>query len=217
MKVQVFDEGSAEDWILWRMDVKELFDKMQANNNPAKQHQIYSSLLSGKAKEDYVANWNSRNATNVALPAPERYSLKHVLHLVVNDTAKKYFSIECDWSNAYRYQKAYLRKNLFMGDMNPDKFCDRLEKMNRMLPYFPLAHDDANDPEELDDDELCDILDSAKKPEWHVTMMSQGMRPHSFESFEQAKTYYKQLWNAEQFAKKIKPKLEKSVARDFQF
>jgi hypothetical protein len=41
------------------MDIKELFHKMQANNHPAKQHQINSCLLNDKAKEDYVANWNS--------------------------------------------------------------------------------------------------------------------------------------------------------------
>ena len=212
VKVQVFEDGTAEDWISWRIAVEDLFNKLQAENNSSKQHQIYSSLLSGKAKERYVGCYNSRNATNSALPNRDRYSDEEVLNLVVNDTAKKYFSTQCDWSNAYRYQKAYMRKNLFIGDMDPDVFCDRLEKMNGMLPYFPVF-DDANDPAKLDDDELCDILDSAKKPEWHITMMSQGMRPHSFESFENAKTYYKQLWNAEQFAEKMTPKWEKN-ARD---
>lgn len=83
------------------------------------------------------------------------------------------------------------------GDMDPDKFCDRLEKMNRMLQFFPPVSDDAANQVVFEDDELCDILDSAKKPEWHVIMMSQGMRPHSFDSFAQARVYYKQLWNAE--------------------
>ena len=59
MKVQVFEDGTAEDWIRWRKKTNDVFEKLQANGVATKQHQIYSSLLIGKAKENYLANWNS--------------------------------------------------------------------------------------------------------------------------------------------------------------
>lgn len=204
MKVSVFEDGTAEDWILWRIDVDDLFDKVDAANNGQKQNQIYMSLLQGTARERYLENFVDRNEANQGLDANDRLDMEDIVQLVINDTAKKYFSLDCDWGNAYRYQKAYMRKNLFMGDMNPEKFCERLSKINRMLTYFPFTDDDEREnPSKLDDDELCDILDSAKKPEWHLLMMSQGKRPHSFESYDEAKMYYKQLYNAEQFQKRL--------------
>ena len=210
MRVSVFEDGTAEDWINWRFDVDDLFDKVAAVDNGQKQNQIYMSLLQGTARERYIEAFTGHNNANLALDANDRLEMDDLLTLVINDTSKKYFSLDCDWRNAYRYQKAYMRKNLFMGDMNPEKFCERLSRINRMLSYFPFTDDDVREaPNRLDDDELCDILDSAKKPEWHLLMMSQGKRPHSFENYDEAKMYYKQLYNAEQFQKKLLPKQEK--------
>ena len=84
----------------------------------------------------------------MTLPEPDRLDMDDLLLLVINDTAKKYFSHDCDWSNAYRYQKAYMRKNLYMGDMNPENFCERLSKINRMLTNFPFTDDDEHAPPE---------------------------------------------------------------------
>lgn len=204
MKVSVFESGSAEEWILWRTDVQDLFTKLDANDKPAKQQQIYTSLLQGAARDDFVAHYTKRTTANNALRQGKK-TAQALLNQVILDTSKKYFSTECDWPNAYRYQKAYMRKNLFIGDMNPDTFCDRLLKLNRMLPFFPPKEDWKAKPKILDDDELCDILDSAKKPEWHITMMSQGRRPHSFDTFEEAQQYYKQLYNAAEFRKRMMP------------
>ena len=209
MKMAVFEDGTAEDWVTWRINVDDLFTKVSAENNGQKQNQIYMSLLKGSARDRYLLNYTERNDANLTLAPADRLDIADLLLLVINDTAKKYFSLDCDWHKAYRYQKAYMRKNLFMGDMNPEKFCERLTKINRMLTFFPFTDDDVREsPSPLDDDELCDILDSAKKPEWHLLMMSQGKRPHSFDDFEEAKTYYKQLYNAEQFQKKLQPKHE---------
>lgn len=113
---EVFEDGKAKDQITWCMDVKEIFAKHYATNNASKQHQICSSLLTGSAKEEYVVNWNVQNTMNTAQPAGEQLTPSAVLSFIVNNTANKYFSVECDWFNAYCYQKAYMRKNLLMGD-----------------------------------------------------------------------------------------------------
>ena len=46
MCVAVFEDGTAEDWINWRFDVDDLFDKVNAVNNGQKQNQIYMCVPS---------------------------------------------------------------------------------------------------------------------------------------------------------------------------
>ena len=138
---------------------------MVCADNYQKQNQIYMSILQGIVRDDYITAFQKRTAANSAAAASRKKTPKQVLVQVITDTGKKFFSNDCDWSTAYRYQKAYMRKKLFIGDMCPDIFCDRLSKLNRMLKYFPPREDFKPAPQVLDDDKLCNILDSAKKPE----------------------------------------------------
>ena len=208
VKVKTFSEGSAEAWILWRQELDDLIDKMGDDVNAAKSRNIVSSLLTGAAKEEYTDAINIRTDANDQIKkVNDQLTENDVLLLALNDVAKAPFGREGDWQYAYRYQQSYLRKNLFMGDMDPDKFSDRLIKLNRMLAFFPFMDDDLPiEREPLDDDELIDIFDSSKKIEWHVTMMSQGKRPHTFLTMKDARAYFKQLYNADQYKLKFSNK-----------
>jgi hypothetical protein len=42
------------------------------------------------------------------------------------------------------------------------QFVERLNHLNRYLLYFPEEN-----PKQLDQDEIIEILDQAKAPEWH--------------------------------------------------
>jgi hypothetical protein len=137
--------------------------------------------------------YNLRHVENQKRKNP--FPLKWELDMAVNDLAKKIFG--SDWETAVRRQKGYMRKHLAMGNSNPEEFGDRLIKLNRYLRYFPKKIDSNSkmliEWPILPEDELVDILDSAKKPEWHLTMLSQGRRPETFESVAEAIMYYKQL------------------------
>lgn len=85
LKVQVFKEGTVEDWIQWQMDVKDFFVKLNAGQNTIKQHQIYSSLLTGKAKEDYVANYNAQNDAKLGFASTQ------------TQVKQTYFAPCCQW------------------------------------------------------------------------------------------------------------------------
>jgi hypothetical protein len=89
-----------------------------------------------------------------------------------------------------------------MGDMSPDKFIDRVLKLNRMLQYFPYGDTDLSLPASLEEDELIDILDSAKKLEWHAKMLEMGRAPHSFNDVEEARAFYNNLYSVDQFRKR---------------
>ena len=92
-------------------------------------------------------------------------------------------------------------KHLYMGDMNPEKFADRLKKLNKYLLYFPTK--EGQNSTQLAEDELIDIMDNAKKFDWHIIMLSQGRRPDTFKTMEEAEACYKQLYQADQMRKTL--------------
>jgi hypothetical protein len=176
-KVQVFEEGKAEEFVTWRQEMDDLFEKLKIDEissmepepgkegkekeNANKRHMYFSSVLTGDAKDHYRVAWSARHAKNNELPHLERSSDSIVLDFVLNDLTKYYFGRNGEWKTAYRVQKSYLRKHLYMGDMSPDKFMDRVLKLNRMLRYFPYDDADLSAPASLEEDEIIDILDSA--------------------------------------------------------
>jgi hypothetical protein len=57
---------------------------------------------------------------------------------------------------------------LFMGPTTTvQQFVERLNDLNRYLLYFAEEH-----PSQLKQDEIIEILDQAKAPEWHEAMVS---------------------------------------------
>ena len=211
-KVRVFEEGNAEEFVTWRQEIDDLFEKLQideissseakSNEHANKRHMYFSSLLKGDAKEHYRVAWSARHAENNTLAPPDRASDSIILDFVLNDLAKFYFGRNGEWKTAYRVQKSYLRKHLYMGDMSPDKFIDRVLKLNRMLAYFPYDDTDLCAPASLEEDEIIDILDSAKKLEWHAKMLEMGRAPHSFNDVEEARAFYNNLYSADSFRKR---------------
>jgi hypothetical protein len=67
-------------------------------------------------------------------------------------------------------QKYYMRRGLYM-DLNTSvqQFLETLNDRKRYLLYFP-----EEDPKQLDQDEIIEILDQAKAwdPEWHEAMVN---------------------------------------------
>jgi hypothetical protein len=48
------------------------------------------------------------------------------------------FDIQSGWRGAYERQREYMRRDLFMGKLNPEKFSQRLQDLNRYLDFIPI-------------------------------------------------------------------------------
>jgi hypothetical protein len=73
------------------------------------------------------------------------------------------------------------------------QFVERLNDLNRYLLYFPEEN-----PKQLDQDEIIEILDQAKgwDPEWHEAMVNENI--DIFEMYyEESVSYFKRLENLE--------------------
>jgi hypothetical protein len=69
------------------------------------------------------------------------------------------------------------------------QFVQRLNDFNRYLLYFPEEN-----PKQLDQDEIIEILDQAKAPEWHEAMVNASIDIFEM-SYEESVSYFKRLEN----------------------
>jgi hypothetical protein len=83
-------------------------------------------------------------------------------------------------------QKYYMRRGLFLDqNMSMHMFVERLNELNRYFLYFPEEH-----PTPLDQDEIIEIFDQAKAPEWHAAMVAANINIFSM-SYEESVSYFK--------------------------
>jgi hypothetical protein len=54
------------------------------------------------------------------------------------ESAIRAFDIQSGWRDSYERQREYMRRDLFMGKINPEKFSQRLQDLNRYLDYIPI-------------------------------------------------------------------------------
>jgi hypothetical protein len=73
--------------------------------------------------------------------------------------------------------------------MSVQQFVERLNDLNRYLLYFPEEN-----PKQLDQDAIIEILDQAKAPEWQEVMVNANI--DIFEMYyEESVSYFKRLKN----------------------
>jgi hypothetical protein len=71
------------------------------------------------------------------------------------------------------------------------QFVERLNDLNRYLLYFPEEN-----PKQLDQDEIIEILDQAKAPEWHEAIVNANIDIYEI-TYEESVSYFKRLENLE--------------------
>jgi hypothetical protein len=91
-----------------------------------------------------------------------------------------------------------------MGRLNPEKFSQRLQDLNRYLDNTPIEKiSDSNKVtkaygKSLPEDELRSIIGCAIPPEWTVNLLSLGKEPWKFRDLEDQLNVYRQQWKADQ-------------------
>jgi hypothetical protein len=88
-----------------------------------------------------------------------------LIELVLRDVVLEYIP-----KRAIHVQKYYMRRGSYIGlNASIQQFVERLNDLNRYLLYFPEEN-----PKQLDQDEIIEILDQAKArdPEWHEAMLN---------------------------------------------
>jgi hypothetical protein len=97
-----------------------------------------------------------------------------------------------------------MRRYLFMGKINPEKFSQRLQDLNRYLDFIPIEKtSDSNKitkayGKSLPEDEIRSIIGRAIPPDWTVNLLALGKEPWRFKDLEDKLNMYRQQWQADQ-------------------
>jgi hypothetical protein len=112
-----------------------------------------------------------------------------LIELVLRDVALEYIP-----KRSIIVQKYYMSQSsgLFMGlNTSVQQFVERLNDLNCYLLYFPEEN-----PKQLDQDEIIEILNQAKAPEWHEAMVNENIDIFEM-TYEESISYFKRLENLE--------------------
>jgi hypothetical protein len=123
---------------------------------------MFRTLLKGQALSYFDHHLRRRlGAEDSDVPDNE------LIELVLRDVGLEYIP-----KRAIPAQKYYMKQSrgLYMGlNTSVQQFVERLNDLNRYLLYFPVEN-----PKQLDQDEIIEILDQAKtlRPEWHEAIVN---------------------------------------------
>ena len=180
-KTLMFENGDAEMWCDWRIEFDDLIRLAPLITAEHKSNAALT-LFKGKALQHFkeftrtVESLNDERIERGKTPWDDDQKFFEVLDRV----AKEFFPVK----HAYRRQCFYLRYHLYIGGkFGVREFMARLHRINACIPYFPRKSD-ANGVKyckRLPDDELCDILNLAKKPEWTVKMLEANQDAYDYD------------------------------------
>jgi hypothetical protein len=96
-----------------------------------------------------------------------------------------------------------MRRDLFMGKLNPEKLIQRLQDLNRYLDFSPIEKTSDNNKitkaygKSLPEDEIRSIMGRAIPPELTVNLLALGKEPWRFNDLEDQLNMYRQQWQAD--------------------
>jgi hypothetical protein len=126
---------------------------------------------------------------------------QQIHNYAIFELAIRTFDIQSGWRDTFERQRKYMRRDLFMGKLNPEKFSQRLEEMNKYLDYIPT---EKSNPKimaygkSFPDDEIRSIMGGAIPQEWTVKILSLGKEPWKFKDLDDQLSTYLQQWQADQ-------------------
>ena len=188
-KVRTFSQGTAEEFIRWRIAFNEVIFAKPIDNGLAKV-QMAKVLLAGTAWDKFM---QSVHSVRVEVEDDN----EEIFEAALLQLNKRYVPLD-----GLAKQKAYMRYQLRLGSNGLKPFVSCLLELNNYLTYFPGAKYSSR----LPDDELIEIIDRAKPLEWHVAMLAANIEPSTM-SLQEVTEYFERLEIMEKLRKQsgLKP------------
>jgi hypothetical protein len=170
------------------MDFREI-ENLMPMKEPADKTRMFQTLLKGQALS-YFEHHLMRKLEAEDSDVHDN----ELIELVLRGVGLEYIP-KC----TIRVQKYYMRqpRGSYMGlNTSVQQFVEiqRLNDLNYCLLYFPEEN-----PKQLDQDEIIEILDQAKDPEWNESMVNTNIDISKM-SYEESVSYFKRLENLEKIS-----------------
>jgi hypothetical protein len=139
VKVKKYDSGTPEEFLKWRMILNE-----QMKNHGYSSYDMVTNLaqamLARRSLEAFLNERCAQEAKNKTRKAKEQtmHTPQQIYDCAIFELAIRAFDIQSGWRDAYERQREYTRRYIFMGKLNPEKFSQRLQDLNKYLNYIPI-------------------------------------------------------------------------------
>jgi hypothetical protein len=181
VKVKKYDSVTPEEFLKWRLILNE-----QMKNHGYSSYDMVMNLeqamLAGRSLEAILNEWRAQEAKNKRRKGKEQmmHTPQQIYDCAIFELAIRAFGIQSGWRDAYERQREYMRRNMFMGKLNPEKFIQRLQDLNKYLDYIPIERTTLSDKtikaygKSFPEDESRSITGREIPPEWTVNLLALG-------------------------------------------
>jgi hypothetical protein len=140
VKIHKYDTGTPEEFLKWRMT---LMEKIKANGYERKFDMVMNlaqAMFHGRGLDAFVNQRRAQMAKNkiCASNNQNEFNEQQIHDYAIFELASRAFDIQSGWRDAFESQREYMRRDLFIGKLNPEKFSQRMEELNRYLDYIPI-------------------------------------------------------------------------------
>jgi hypothetical protein len=94
---------------------------------------LAQEMLAGRSLEAFFNEKRSQEANNRVRKSITiaEHTPKQIYDFAIFELSIRAVDIQIGWRDAYERQREYMRRYLFMGRLNPEKFSQRLQDLNR--------------------------------------------------------------------------------------
>jgi hypothetical protein len=135
--------ATPEEFLKWQMTL--LMEQLKANGYVGKYNimviNLAQAMLHGRGLDAFVNERRAQIAAKNKIRAAKNQTEmneQQIHDYAIFELAIRAFDIQSGWRDAFECQREYTRRDLFMGRLNPEKFSQRLEEMNKYLDYIPI-------------------------------------------------------------------------------
>jgi hypothetical protein len=199
VKVKRYDSGTPEEFLKWRLILAEQVKNNGYRDNADNIMNLAQAMLAGRSLEAFLNEKRSQEATNRVRKSKTiaEHTPKQIYDFTIFELSIRAFDIQSGWRGAYERQREYMRRDLFMGKLNPEKFSQRLQDLNRYLDFIPIENTSDSLKvtkaygKSLPEDEIISIMGRGIPPEWTVNMLSLGKEPWKFRDLDDHLNVYR--------------------------
>jgi hypothetical protein len=196
VKVKKYDTGTPEEFLRWRLVLNNQMKNHGYIGNYDMVVNLAQAMLVGRGLEAFLNERRAQETKNKTRKANEQteYTPKHIYDCAIFELAIRAFDIQNGWRDAYERQREYMRRDLFMG----------LQDLNKYLDYIHIERTTLKDKTKkaygntFPEDEIRSIMGRAIPPEWTVNLLALGKEPWRFKDLEDQLNMYRQQWQADQ-------------------
>jgi hypothetical protein len=140
VKVRRYDSGPPEEFLKWRLILAEQVKNNGYGDNADNSMDLAQAMLAGRRLEAFINEKRSQEAKNRVRKSKTiaEHTPKQIYDVAIFELSIRAFDIQSGWRDAYERQREYTRRDIFMGRLNPEKFSQRLQDLNRYLDYIPI-------------------------------------------------------------------------------